>query len=51
LAATIKSAKGIDAELIPGKGGIFSVEVNGREIYNKLDTLKFSTDDEILEQL
>ena len=49
LAAAIKTANGIDAELIKGKGGAFEVEVDGKLIYSKLRTNRFPTDKEILE--
>jgi len=37
--------------LIPGKGGIFDVEVDGQVIYSKHETLRFPKDEENLEQL
>ena len=49
MAAAIKREKGIDAELIQGAGGIFDVEVNGQVIYSKHQTLRFPTDQEILD--
>ena len=51
MAAAIKSAKGIAAELIQSKGGVFDVEVDGKLIYSKHETDRFPTDQEILEKL
>jgi len=51
LAAAIFDAKGVDAELIESKGGVFDVEVDGELIYSKHKTLRFPTNEEILEQL
>lgn len=31
----MKTSLGIEAELIPGKGGIFVVNLNGKDIFNK----------------
>jgi predicted Rdx family selenoprotein len=41
LAADLKKNFGIDAELKPGHGGIFDVEVDGTKIYSKHDTHRF----------
>jgi len=41
LAADLKKHFGIDAELKPGHGGIFDVEVDGKKIYSKHDTHRF----------
>ncbi len=51
MAAAIKEATGVDAELIQSKGGVFDVEVDGKLIYSKSETDRFPTDQEILEQL
>ncbi len=51
MAAAIKAKTGVEAELIPGSGGIFDVTVDGRRIYSKHDTGRFPTDDEILAKL
>jgi selenoprotein W-related protein len=51
LAATIKRAKGVDAKLIEGAGGIFDVKMNGRLIFSKHETGRFPEDEEILAAL
>ena len=35
-------------ELVPGKGGCFEVDVNGRRIYSKLETGQFPDESAIL---
>ena len=40
LAAEIRDAKGIDAELIHGSGDVFDVRLNGDLIYSKTHTGK-----------
>jgi selT/selW/selH-like putative selenoprotein len=51
LAEAIKSATGVDAELVKGRGGVFDVEVDGVLIYSKFDTDRFPTSEEIVSQL
>ena len=51
MAAAIKQAKQIDVDLVESKGGIFDVELDGKLIYSKDETLRFPTHEEILEQL
>jgi selenoprotein W-related protein len=51
LADAIRKAVGVDAQLIPGGGGIFDVAVDGRRIYSKHETGQFPTDQEIVSQL
>jgi selenoprotein W-related protein len=51
LAAAIKQELGIEATLIPGGGGIFDVEIEGRRIYSKRETGRFPTPEEILAKL
>jgi len=51
LAAAIKQARQIDVDLVESKGGIFDVELDGKLIYSKDETLRFPTHEEILEQL
>lgn len=51
MAAAIRDTKGVDPVLIEGKGGIFDVEVDGRLIYSKHKTMRFPTNQEILDQL
>ena len=38
-------------ELIPGRGGIFDVELDGKLIFSKHDQGRFPEDSEILSQL
>ena len=51
MAAAIKEAKGIEATLIAGRGGIFDVAIEGKVVYSKFDTDKFPTHEEIISQL
>ena len=39
------------AELIPGRGGIFDVEVDGALVFSKHEVGRFPEDQEILDQL
>ncbi len=49
LAASIKSAKGLDVELAPGGRGAFEVSRDGALVFSKLATNRFPTsDDEVL---
>lgn len=42
LAAELKESLGIDARLIPGKGGVFLVETDGgKVVYDKAETGRF----------
>lgn len=41
MAAEVKAAKGIDAKLIEGRGGIFQVRQDGNLIYDKAKTGRF----------
>ncbi|REJ70962.1 MAG: SelT/SelW/SelH family protein [Planctomycetota bacterium] len=51
MADAIRDDKGVEAELIPGGGGIFDVEVDGRRVYSKFQTGRFPEHEEILAQL
>ncbi|GAB5444186.1 MAG: hypothetical protein Fues2KO_45350 [Fuerstiella sp.] len=51
MAAAIREQKGIEPELVESKGGVFDVEVDGRLIYSKHETLRFPTHEEILTKL
>jgi selenoprotein W-related protein len=51
LAAAIKKACGVEAQLVEGAGGIFDVKVDGRLIFSKHETGRFPEDAEILERL
>jgi predicted Rdx family selenoprotein len=47
LAADLKSRFGVDADLKPGHGGVFDVEVDGRRVYSKSETHRFPNPGEI----
>jgi len=51
LAAAIRKAFDIEAELIKSGGGAFEVRVDGELIYSKLSTEVFPSDDEIVKEL
>jgi selenoprotein W-related protein len=51
LAAEIKKAKGVDARLLKGSGGVFDVSVGDRLIFSKHETHRFPEADEILDEL
>jgi selenoprotein W-related protein len=51
LAARIEQNHEITPELIPGRGGIFDVEVDGKLIFSKHDEGRFPEDSEILSQI
>ena len=51
MAAAIKQKNNLDVDLVESKGGVFDVELDGRLIYSKHQTLRFPTHEEILEQL
>jgi selenoprotein W-related protein len=39
---------GVNAELIPGGGGIFDVTFNGKRVYSKFETGRFPETGEVL---
>jgi len=49
--AKIQEARGIEAELVRGSGGVFDVVVDGKLIYSKHETGRFPDPDEILAKL
>jgi selenoprotein W-related protein len=51
LAAAIKDTFGVEAELIPGAGGIFDVVANGHKIFSKHDVGRFPEEHEVLDLL
>ena len=51
MAAEIKAAIGVEADLIRGGGGIFDVNVDGKRIYSKQEVGRFPENEEILAQL
>ena len=51
LAARIKSALGVDAQLVKGAGGIFDVRVDGDLVYSKFVTHQFPDEDALVAEL
>jgi selenoprotein W-related protein len=51
LAAEIKQAYGVDAELIAGGGGIFDVRANGTLLFSKHDVGRFPETPEVIAAL
>jgi selenoprotein W-related protein len=51
LAAAIKQALGIEAELIPGSGGVFDVKADGQLVFSKKVAGRFPENREIIEAL
>ena len=47
MAAELKKDLGVDAELVPGKGGIFEVVANGKLIYSKKSNGRFPNPGEV----
>jgi selT/selW/selH-like putative selenoprotein len=47
LAADLKKRFDVDAELKPGGGGIFDVEVDGTKVYSKKETHRFPNPGEV----
>jgi selenoprotein W-related protein len=48
LAAAIKKSIGVDAELIPGSGGVFDVKADGQLVFSKKIAGRFPEPDEVL---
>jgi len=51
LAAGLKEAFGVDAELIAGGGGIFDVKVDGGLVYSKHQTGEFPDESRLIGEL
>ncbi len=51
LAAKIKSALGIEPELIEGGNGIFDVVADGKMIFSKYKEGRFPNDEEVIDHL
>lgn len=51
MAAEIRRARGIEATLIKGSGGVFDVAVDGAIIFSKKLVHRFPEPDEILEKI
>jgi len=51
VAAELKEASGVEAELIKGSGGVFDVEVDNKLIYSKSQTFRFPKPGEVAELL
>lgn len=48
MADEIKSEMGVQAELVPGGGGIFDVRADGKLIFSKHEVGRFPEHDEVL---
>ncbi len=51
MAAEIRSARGIEAELVKGSGGIFDVELDGTMVFSKHAEGRFPEPGEVLEKI
>jgi selenoprotein W-related protein len=51
LAAAIKKSLGIDAELIPGSGGVFDVKADGQLVFSKKAAGRFPESVEVISAL
>ncbi|MBI4610176.1 MAG: hypothetical protein HY726_14350 [Candidatus Rokubacteria bacterium] len=49
--AALKNRYGVTATLTAGHGGVFTVIVDGKLIYDKDETYRFPTDQEIFDQI
>ena len=49
MAAELRAAHGVEAELVAGRGGVFEVEVDGVLIFSKRDTGRFPEPGEVAE--
>ncbi len=49
--AAIKSKYGITAELKEGAGGIFTVEIDGKKVYDNQVTYRFPEDAEVFAEI
>jgi predicted Rdx family selenoprotein len=51
LQAAIKQKYGTTADLKEGAGGIFTVEINGKKVYDNQVTFRFPTNEEIFAEI
>jgi selenoprotein W-related protein len=51
LAAALKASLGLEAELIPGSGGIFDVKVDGQLVFSKKIAGRFPENAEVIDAL
>ena len=51
MADELRQAFGVEANLIPGSGGVFDVTVDGKLVYSKSETGRFPNAGEITEKL
>ena len=51
MAAAIRDAFGVEAELIKGDDGVFDVVADGQRIFSKHEAGRFPTEKEVLERL
>ena len=49
--AAIKSKYGLGAELVEGVGGIFTVDIDGKRVYDNQVTYRFPEDAEIFAEI
>lgn len=49
MAEELKKEFGSEARLVPGKGGVFDVVVNGKKVFSKFQQGRFPNPGEILE--
>ncbi len=49
--AAIKGKYGLTADLREGSSGIFTVEIDGKKVYDNQVTYRFPTDEEIFAQI
>ena len=51
MAEELKKEFGLDAKLVPGRGGVFDVTVDGRMVFSKSKTGRFPNPGEVTEKL
>jgi selT/selW/selH-like putative selenoprotein len=51
LAAAIKQEFKCPVELVPGANGVFEVSAGGKTLFSKKKSVRFPTEDEIVESL
>jgi selenoprotein W-related protein len=51
LAALLKDRFSVEAKLVPGSGGVFDVDVDGKRIFSKHDEGRFPDEDELIDEI
>lgn len=51
MAAAIRSAHGVEPELIAGAGGVFDVKLDGTIVFSKHEVGRFPEEREVLDKL